>query len=133
MKWPIILIALISTGVQGEGLPTPKPTARDLYVGCYLYVHRYDVPKDDDGRPQIFSAAWCSLAAIKAISYREGKRPEHKGHTFCLPKTAELSTDPARAMAFAYMDYYESIVNGIENVDGELAYTVAMIKRWPCS
>lgn len=112
--------------------PLPKPTARDLYVGCYLSAHQTDVPKDAAGRFERFSGAWCDLASLKAVTNREGKRPEHKGYTFCLPESVELNTNLGRAMALAYLDYYESIVTGIAGQDGETAYTVAMIKKWPC-
>lgn len=134
-RWVLSFVGICSliAPAEAQSLPAPKPTARDLYVGCYLMVHRTDVPKDNNGHPEVFSADWCGLAAIKAITYREGDRPEHKGYTFCLPKTAEMGTDPARAMAFAYMDWYESIVTGIEDKDGESAYVVSLIKKWPCN
>lgn len=143
MKWMAILAALSTccavSPAQGQALPPAPPTARDLYVGCYLYVHGNDVPKDTTGHAENYSASWCGLAAIKAVTYREGEQPEHKGLTFCLPKTSEMSTDPARAMAFAYLDYYEKYISyfetkrpGTPSADGETFYTAAMISRWPC-
>lgn len=143
MKWcsavAIIGICCAVTPAQGQDIPLPVPTVRDLYVGCNLAVQRTDVPKRADGRFERFSAAWCGMAALKAIANREGQQPAHKGYTFCLPKTAEISTDPARAMAFAYIDYYERYSGYFEtrnpgtlSSDGETFYLAAMIKKWPC-
>lgn len=129
----VAIVALTFSSVaQGRTVPMPEPTARDLYIACYLFVHESDVPKGKDGNPQRFSPGWCQIVAMRALNFREGKRLEHNGYEFCLPKTSEMATDPARAMAFAFMDHYESVVNGLKEANGTTAYAVAMIEKWPC-
>jgi hypothetical protein len=82
------LSALPVDRANANDLPRAVPTARDVYVGCYLSVSNEEVPKDPTGHPQPFSAAQCELYALLAITNREGysQNADNK-YRFCLPKT----------------------------------------------
>ncbi len=109
-----------------------RATGGDMYVSCYLYAHNTDVPKRSDGSAEIFSGEMCGLTTIALIVNREGQRPGMQ-YTFCLPRTAEFQTDPARAMAFAYLDYYDSRGANMRDATGRQLLLLAMVDRWPCS
>jgi hypothetical protein len=129
----IASFGLLSVTAQAQDWPTPEPTARDVYVSCWLYVNNADVPKDAAGKLQPFSSERCGVYSLVAITYREGRsKTEDNRYRFCLPNTAELSTDSPRAMAFAYVDYFESRAAQLASKDGKTAYTAAMILKWPC-
>jgi hypothetical protein len=97
-----------------------------------LYVSKTDVPKDAHDRLQRVSGMWCGLNSVLAIRDYEGAGRERR-HKFCLPDTGIESQDPATAMAYAYIDYYEQNASFVAAKDGGLIYTAAMIVKWPCA
>lgn len=118
---------------QTLGIPEPAPTARELYVGCYLATERDDVLQNSFGKIRRYSASRCEGYAIEAIVYREGRSgAKDNKYRFCLPKTAQASQSPVIAMAYAYVDYYEATASRTPTMDGVTAYLTAMIVKWPC-
>lgn len=116
-----------------QALPRPDPTPRDIYVGCYLYLQGIELPRDDQGLARPYSAARCGGLAVLAIARREGRVPGQRNDLrFCLPDTADVDTDPARAMAAAYIDWYERTGSRMPQREYAGAFTIAMISRWPC-
>lgn len=125
----ILLTALL----MQSGQPGPMmPSARDLHTGCHLLLQGTDVPKRD-GKAELFSGVVCSALELSAIAKREGAVESGDNRLrFCLPKTVEASTNSDRAMAAAYIDWYEQQPARANQMDGPIAFVVAMIDRWPC-
>lgn len=114
-------------------LPRAPVTPNDLYVGCYLLVRDSSAAEDAAGRPANFSPEMCGLAAMLAMRDREGPRPDQDQTTiFCLPATSDVSSNPGLAMANAYLDFYDQRSPQNHTQDGMLAFTAAMIDKWPC-
>ena len=128
------MLALIPTNLaSAQNLPEIRPTARDVYVGCFLYLKGTDVALGPGGHNERFSGPMCGLQALGAIAHREGRIEGHNNKLrFCLPKIAEMGSDPVRAMANVYLDYFESVGSRQASADGQLAYTAALIMKWPC-
>lgn len=66
----VFAVALEASAAE---LPVPTPTARDMYVACYLLAHGSDVPKRGSGQTEKFSSGYCAAASISMIANREGK------------------------------------------------------------
>jgi hypothetical protein len=116
-----------------DALPRAPITPNDLYVGCYLLVRDANASEDSAGRPESFSPEMCGFAAILAIRDREGIRPDQdRSLLFCLPTTSEVAANPGYAMAHAYLDFYDLHTPQRHTQDGMLAFTAAMIDKWPC-
>lgn len=113
-------------------LPEPTPTARDMYISCYLLAHETDVPSRPNGKPETFSMTWCGARGLAEIAGHEGKAVESK-YKFCLDDRAATQTDTLKAMAYAYLDFYENNANLNRGADGRAAFLFAMVARWPCS
>ncbi len=111
--------------------PNAPVTPNDLYVGCYLLVRGVGVVENSEGRPANHSPEMCEMAAMLAITAREGQRAD-EAMTFCLPNTSEVATSPTYAMAHAYLDYYDQRSPQRHTQDGMLAFTAAMIDKWRC-
>lgn len=126
-----IATAACSTAAAAADLPSPKPNARDLYVSCFLLAHETDVLKQSNGKSDLFGSSYCSLASISMIVNREGKENPKK-YKFCLDRSASVAANIPKAMAFAYLDFFEGPALKDKGVDGSSAYLFAMIARWPC-
>ncbi len=127
----VALTVALWTSVSAAELPAPKPTARDMYVACYLLAHDSDVPKRASGQAEQFSSSYCAAASLSMIANREGKENTSK-YRFCLDRGAATSANIPKAMAFAYLDYFEGPALRDKGVDGMPAYLFAMMERWPC-
>jgi hypothetical protein len=124
---------LSTVEASAQSIPEPKPTARDLYVGCSLLVNDNDVLRNSSGKAERYSAARCAGQGLSAITYREGwSQDKDNKYRFCLPKTPEASQNPTRAMAYAYLEYFEANSFRVAAEDGQTNYTIAMIVKWPC-
>lgn len=108
--------------------PPPRPlppatwsgaTPADMYVSCRVTAR--DGSSEDD---------ICALAGMAAITYREG-RIEGEEMRFCLPEGAR--GNPIVVMASAYVAFYDQHAPQHHTDDGMLAFTAAMINRWPCA
>ncbi len=136
MKLTALIVALATascaTVAAAADLPAPKPTARDLYIACYLLAHETDVLKRPDGKSELFGSSYCGLASISMIANREGQENPNK-YKFCLDRSASTTANIPKAMAFAYLDYYEGPALKDKGVDGSAAYLFAMMARWPCA
>jgi hypothetical protein len=125
--------APVSPQPTASALPRPLPNARELYVGCSLYVRGDDVAKGRDGYATNYSSVICGFQSLAAIANRESMiAGKNNALRFCLPKTAEATQDPTRAMAYAYLDYFERIGSRMADKDGATVFIVAMIDKWPC-
>ncbi len=105
-----------------------EPTHHDVYVSCYLLA-RDDGLQIDESKP--YSPFTCAKYSIIAIANREGRIAGQRLR-FCLPKGAGMDADPAREMAYAYIDLYQQAASRFENTKGLTAYVSLMILRWPC-
>lgn len=117
---------------HAQDLPAPRASGQDVYVSCYLLVHETDVPQPN-GRSELFSASTCAAMSVVAIATREGDRPEVK-YRFCLPSRSSVSGDPARAMARAYLDWYET--KGFAAPDqsnGAAMFVISQVETFPCA
>lgn len=109
-----------------------EPTARDMYVSCFLFVNKAEAGKGDVANRPLYSATTCAATALALIVNREGKRPNTR-YTFCLPQSVDVDSDPARAMALAYLDSYEALWVKAPASGGRPAFLLAMVNKWPCS
>lgn len=118
--------------MQVASVPAPMPTPRDLHTSCHLLLRGNDA-NQVDGQHEPFSSWSCALATLSAITHREG-RAEGKPNDlrFCLPNTADVSADIGRAMAAAYIDWFEQRPQRANQMEGRTAFVLAMIERWPC-
>ena len=122
-----------SISAQAQAIADTQPTARDIYVGCSLFVNDADVPKDENGHFRAFSGERCALYSLLAIRDRESKVVGKDNRLrFCLPHTAEVSQNPARAMAYTYIEFFETRSATLADKPGNTAYVLAMISKWPC-
>lgn len=128
-----MILAALALAQSQPPPPSISATPRDLHTGCHLTLRETDVPQRD-GRNEPFSAAICRLAIIGAILHREGRSATDRNDLrFCLPHSADADSNPSRAMAAAYVDWYESNPARANSMpDGRTALVVAMIERWPC-
>lgn len=124
-------MSLVAGLAHAADLPEAPPTARDMYVSCYLLANDTDVFDKPNGKHEKFSATWCGARAIAEIATHEGNGVQSK-FKFCLDRDAATRTDPAKAMAYAYLDFYERADLRDRNADGRAAYLFAMVARWPC-
>lgn len=122
------MIGLLALLLQTAEVAAPTP--RDLYVSCYLYVNQAALSSGNGGR-EPYNPVTCGLLVLSAIANREG-RSVKSSYRFCLPKTAEVNTAPDRAIAFAYIDYFENVASRIPIEDGRAAFVAALIRKWPC-
>jgi hypothetical protein len=131
----VVLLGLTSVA-SGEDLPTlpkPKPTARDLYIGCSLFVRHTDVASDGTGLSRPFSAAYCGSYSVAARALLGGRvKVGDNSRRFCLPNDAQTAQEPAQVMAYAYIDFFENRVGHMATGPGFEAYLAAMIVKWPC-
>lgn len=107
-----------------------NPTARDLYVGCSLLVHRAELKGTTDPS---FGPRSCSSAIAGAYLYNEG-RPKTDPHAFCPPQTAAYRAGVHEAAASAYIDFVEGNPKGIAllDADGTAALIIALRSQWSC-
>lgn len=110
----------------------PRPTAKELYIGCYLLARDTDVPLGPDGHFANYSAANCGEQVLSTMTFREGAKPGGQ-FRFCLPDTPATREEPAVVMAKAYLDFYERKGARLpKDTDGSGAFIVAMVETWPC-
>ncbi len=109
---------------------TVDPTARDLYVGCSLLIHRAELKGANEPS---FSPNSCSRAINGAYLYNDG-RSKTDPDAFCPPKTAAYRADFREAAASAYIDYLEGRAKGILmlDADGTAAMVMALQAQWRC-
>jgi hypothetical protein len=136
MKLPAFCYALLALPVLAfaEEAPAPGPlrtaTTAEMYVSCFLFVHDAPVP-NVLARPPAYSGETCGLASIAAIMRYEGQGGALPNARFCLPNTGAERADPARAMAYTFIEYFETHAN-IAALRGFVGYVVAMRERYPC-
>lgn len=104
------------------------PTARELYVGCYLLVQGKDVPEAKGPAPDPYSAAAC-LMIVGIGAEREAAKPEEE-RTFCVPSI--IAGNPYREMALAYLDFYEATEGKLAERSSIDVARAAFIAKWPC-
>lgn len=127
----LFLSAMFGGPAVAQDMPPAQPTARDMYVSCFLFVHQDDVPKSNNGTFPSYSGGRCGAVSLRLISSREGAA-RTTAYRFCLDHSSATRSDPANAMAYAYLDYFESHPALTGNQDGTAMYLFAMIDRWPC-
>jgi len=130
MALAMLALAQAASAQSLEARPG-QPTARDMYVACVLFLNQVDVPLDSEGKTRLYSARRCDIDGLPEIATRHGRRISNLD-TFCLPHSSEVNSDPRRAMALAYVDYYEKIGSASSFFDGAGSFLLAMIDKWPC-
>lgn len=119
---------------MAQELPKPPPvapTARDLYIGCNLYIRDTEVTDRDKRHAPPYSAEACSLIAFMAFGYSRKIKPGNEWE-YCVPEDATWAADPVRAMATKYVDTYERYRFPDPNKHG-LTMMLYMFKiGWPC-
>ena len=131
-----LAVLCLTTIANGQDVPSPEPTARDLYVSCSLQVRDIDIPKASDGKLQAIDPTRCTLNALAALGLRSGRTEgSDNSRRFCLPRDAQSQQQTANVMAYAYIDFFEQRITHIEGgpgKPGKEAFLAAMIVKWPC-
>ncbi|HMT42204.1 hypothetical protein [Sphingorhabdus sp.] len=108
--------------------------AREVYVACYLLTQNASVAEENkDFRAR---SIVCSMLGLKAATFHNGPTvAADVSETFhsCMPTTPDFTDDPSRAMAYAYLAYFEKHAAVIGSASGEKAFLHAMAQKWPCS
>jgi hypothetical protein len=133
--WQLILplVAMCTQVAEAQEMPRSTSTARDIYIGCGLFVRGKDVTRDEQGHQELYSGAQCALYSLMAIGQRQGRRNgEDNRQRFCLPQVYEIRQEPTRAMAYAYIEFFESRPSVLADWSGIDAYMAGMISKWPC-
>ena len=119
------MLALIaSTFVAASNIPT----ARELYVGCYLLVQGKDVPLAKGASPDPYSAASC-LMVVGVGAETEAAKPQ-SARLFCIPSL--IAANPYRDMALAYVGFYEATNGKLADMNSIQAARAAFVAKWPC-
>jgi len=113
-------------------MPTVPPTARDLYIGCSLYLRETETDDVKEAYTPPHSALACAGVAFNAFGYSSAIKPGNEWE-YCTPQTAAFKADPLRALVAAYVDAYERLRFPEPNKQG-LTMMLYMLKiSWPCS
>lgn len=128
-----VVAVLVAFAAQAgaQEIPRPKATPKDVYVSCYLLVRDKAVNPDLGGVDPPYQSTTCAAFALLSIATREGA-PATVRYRFCLPDDAYTSAEPAKAMAYAYIDWFEKLGFAVKDDNGAAAFVFAMIDRWPC-
>jgi hypothetical protein len=121
------MLALIASSFAAVS-SSQIPTARELYVGCYLLVQGKDVPEAKGAAPDPYSAASC-LMVVGIGAEHEAAKPEAE-RTFCLPSI--IAANPYRDMALAYLDFYEATGGKLAAKNSIEVASAAFAAKWPC-
>lgn len=112
--------------------PPVSPTARDLYIGCSLYLRGTEIADTKSGKTPPYSALACGVVAFNAFGYSRSIKPGNEWE-YCIPENAGWAADPVRALATAYVDTYERLRFPEPNKQG-LTMMLYMFKiNWPCA
>lgn len=135
-KWLLAAAVLLQPQMAGaQDLPDPppvRPSARDLYIGCSLYIRDTEVAYTDKRRAPPYSAFACSTVAFLAYGYLRKIKPGNEWE-YCTPEGAGWAADPMRALASEYVDGYECVRFPDPNKQG-LTMMLYMFKiGWPCA
>lgn len=130
------IVALGSGVSSAQEIPQQSPTAQDMYVACYLFTRKTDVPLRDDGKSETFGTAYCGVAAMSAMANLEGRQDREL--SFCLPTSSQARSDPGTLMAHAYLDWFERRATNLSGLspqdnNGVQAFAVAMLEQFPCA
>lgn len=128
----VVVAAAATSAFPALTQPQIAPTAREMYVACTLFVRDAELEVGPPGTMAKVAPTRCAMAGLSAVTFAEGHQPDRK-YNFCLPKTAEMEAGRLRAMAIAYLDYFErrgAMAN--PGGDGIAAFTLAQVHRWPC-
>lgn len=127
--WAAAMMMLASASAAQTPAPAaPKlPTARELYVSCFLLL------KEDfaAGVGRQHKPETCAGFALIGIATREGRAADNK-YRFCLPKDDFGRDDTTESMAAAYIEYYDRQARVLPQDKAREAFTMAMIEKWPC-
>lgn len=108
---------------------TPSiPTAREMYVGCYLLVQGKDVPEARGPAPDPYSAADCLIVMSIGAQHETAKSESER--EFCLPSL--IAANPYRDMALAYLDFYEATGGKYADQNALPIVQASLIAKWPC-
>lgn len=130
----VALLALISSqslvAMQTSDAPNLNaPSARDLYVGCYLVIKGDELAhKERIGSSKAYSADRCVMqSALTMAMFR------NKPDGFCPQANVEFEADPIRSMASMYLAFYESRAAGAGSLGGSGVMLYAAQQKWPCN
>lgn len=126
-----LALALSSMAASTQALPPQKPTARELYIGCSLFVRDADIAQKAETSLQAFSAERCALTAFMALKYWRQITPGTDWE-YCIPTTASISADRGKAIANAYLDFYEKYGRVKPEEDGLTIMLYGLKETWPC-
>jgi hypothetical protein len=124
--------AQIAQGQELTNAPPVTPTARDLYIGCSLYIRDKEIANATKVPGLAYSAEACSLVAFMAYGYSRAIKPGNEWE-YCVPENAAWAADPVRALATAYVDTYEKFRVPNLNKQGLTTMLYMFKLNWPCA
>jgi hypothetical protein len=112
-------------------LPPATPTARDLYIGCSLFIRSTEVAYTDKHHAPPYSAIACSLTALMAFGYSRKIKPGNEWE-YCVPENADWAAEPGRVLATRYVESYEHYRFPDPNKQGLTMMLYLFKLAWPC-
>jgi hypothetical protein len=129
-----LIVCLITTPVAAEPaqkLPE-KISPRQLYVACSLMISGDDLAvRQIGGEFKPTSAAACVTVAVQALALGAGNKSEER-FRFCPQGTLDFDSDPPRAMARAYIEFFEASAVQLQDTSGLAAFLLSQKTKWPC-
>ena len=105
--------------------------ARDLYIGCSLYLRDNEVKPVLDGQYPTYSSITCATTAFNAMGYSKAIKPR-SDWDYCIPKDASTSASPIRAIIGTYVNFYEKYGVGDRDMQGLTMMLYSLKSTWPC-
>ena len=138
LKRAIIAAIMLATPAQAETTRADlekafDANAREVYVACYLLTQNASIAEED--KEFRARSIVCSMLSLKAATFHNGPTASAdvpKAFQYCMLNTPEITDDPSRAMAYAYLAYFEKHASVIGSARGETAFLHAMAQKWPC-
>ena len=134
MKLGLFLALMMpSSALAQQQFPDAEEASpRQLYVACSLMLTGDDLAEREVlGRYKPTSAPSCLAATIRALALGNGRNAE-KPLRFCPSGSLDFDTDPPKAMARAYVEYFENAAPQIAKISGLAAFVLAQKEKWPC-
>ncbi|WP_233994318.1 hypothetical protein [Erythrobacter litoralis] len=113
----------------------PEPDAaspRQLYVACTLMLTGNELAdREFAGKFKPMSAPACLFAAMNTLKLGMGQDAQD-AFRFCPNGNLDFDSNAPRAMARAYLEYFESSAENLREISGLAAFVIAQKTRWPC-
>jgi hypothetical protein len=126
----LVAFALNGATFSEKPADAKRPTAREVYVGCFLMTYRDDHGGSPDEYFFRFGAGACQATAL-AAGFASIPPPKGPG-SWCPPLSEDISVENLQPMVSTFLEYFEKNSSKVSDIDGEEVFLDAMRERWPC-